>query len=138
MGELAFIVGPVGSGKTSLLTAILGEMVKLDGKYAVRQNRTIAYASQSPWIINGTLKENILFGRVFDSDWFWKVIDVCAMEHDLALLENKEDTMLGDRGVNLSGGQRARLALARAVYARADIYCMFYFSFSSLQYWMIR
>ncbi len=120
--ELAFIVGPVGSGKTSFANALLGEMTLISGKYAIQKDKRIAYVSQTPWIINGTVLENIIFGRNYDPVWFDEVIQACAMEHDLSLLPDKENTVLGERGVNLSGGQRARLTLARAVYAKADIY----------------
>ena len=120
--ELVFVVGPVGAGKTSFAYALLGEMSLVSGKYAMRDGKSVAYVSQTAWIINGTVLENILFGRAYDAAWFEQVIRACAMEHDLGLFPDREQTVLGERGVNLSGGQRARLTLARAVYSKADIY----------------
>ncbi|KAJ3127452.1 Multidrug resistance-associated protein 4 [Nowakowskiella sp. JEL0407] len=133
MGEVLGVCGQVGSGKSSLLHAVLGEMEKVSGNLAVRRQITeggstrkirIAFASQSPWIASGTIKDNILFGQPYDENWFKEVITACALDTDLALLPDRENTVLGERGVTLSGGQRARLSLARAVYFNADIYLL--------------
>ncbi|ORX94321.1 P-loop containing nucleoside triphosphate hydrolase protein [Basidiobolus meristosporus CBS 931.73] len=127
--ELLAVVGPVGSGKTSLCMAILKELhldrgtmnvsTKLDGKPI-----QIAYAAQSPWLFAGTVKENILFGAKFDPARFRKVVQVCQLERDFLILSNGEETLIGERGVTLSGGQKARVALARAVYQKADLYIL--------------
>ena len=122
-GQVLGVCGPVGAGKSSLLNGILGELDVTSGHVAVR-SKTIGYTSQSPWILSGTIKENILFGRAFEEPWFWKVIHACALDADLDQLPDHEETIVGERGVTLSGGQRARLALARALYYNADIYLL--------------
>ncbi|KEI41088.1 uncharacterized protein L969DRAFT_86336 [Mixia osmundae IAM 14324] len=118
-GELITIVGRVGSGKSSLLSAILGEMTRLDGKVKVRGK--VAYAAQQPWIMGGTVKTNITFGHRFEQDFYDQVLDACALREDLAILPDGDETEVGEKGISLSGGQKARLALARAVYSRPDI-----------------
>ncbi|KAJ3122663.1 Multidrug resistance-associated protein 4 [Physocladia obscura] len=125
IGSLVTIVGPVGSGKTSLLNAILGEMSPLNSttKIAVRSQK-IAYCTQTPYILSGTVRDNVTFGLAYDSARFVEVIKVCAMDRDLEMFSNGELTVIGERGVTLSGGQRARLALARAVYSDADLYLL--------------
>ncbi|KAJ3154317.1 Multidrug resistance-associated protein 4 [Geranomyces variabilis] len=120
-GEVIGIVGPVGAGKSSFLNALLGEMFPLPGTQIGLRSRKIAYATQAPWIITGTVRDNITFGLPYDAEWFQQVISACAMERDVSRFENGVDTVIGERGVTLSGGQRARLALARAVYFNADI-----------------
>jgi len=82
------------------------------------------YCAQTPWVFFGTFRENILFSSSYDELWYNKVIDVCCLRRDLALLPDSDMTVIGERGINLSGGQKARLALARAVYSRADIYVL--------------
>lgn len=119
-GELDCIVGKVGSGKSSIIQAILGDLYKLDGEVKVHGN--IAYASQVPWILNGTVRENILFGHKYDPEFYQLVLNACALSVDLKILPKGDKTEVGEKGISLSGGQKARLALARAVYARADIY----------------
>lgn len=131
-GQLVFIVGPVGSGKSSFANAILGEMIKVGGTYAVDKAKTIAYACQNPWILNATIRENILFGKTFDTEWYARVVECCALTHDLTLFDSGDSTFIGERGVNLSGGQKARLSLARAVYSQADIYCKHFYLSSIL------
>uniref|UniRef100_A0A1I7V7F0 Multidrug resistance-associated protein 1 n=1 Tax=Loa loa TaxID=7209 RepID=A0A1I7V7F0_LOALO len=118
-GELVAIVGKVGSGKSSLLSAILGEMDKLSGSMDVVGS--IAYAPQQPWIQNLSLMDNILFGTPFDRQRYETVLDSCALKPDLATLPAGDQTEIGEKGINLSGGQKHRVSLARAVYANSDI-----------------
>jgi len=120
-GTLHVIAGPTGSGKSSLLSAILGQMTHKKGKIATA-NKSIAYVSQEAWIQNKTIKENILFGQTLEPTMYRKVIQSCALEDDLWILPEGDDTMIGENGVNLSGGQKQRISLARAVYSNADIY----------------
>ncbi|TYJ52875.1 hypothetical protein B9479_006510 [Cryptococcus floricola] len=121
-GELLALVGRVGDGKSSLLGAILGEMTRSDGSVTVRGE--IAYFSQNSWILSATVKDNIVFGHRFDKGFYEQVLDACALRQDLAVLSEGDQTEVGEKGVSLSGGQKARICLARAVYARADIYLL--------------
>ncbi|XP_041989412.1 ABC transporter C family member 14-like [Salvia splendens] len=121
-GELSAIVGTVGSGKSSLLAAILGEMYKLSGK--VRVCGTTAYVAQTAWIQNGTIQENILFGLPMNGKKYKEAIRVCCLEKDLEIMEFGDQTEIGERGINLSGGQKQRIQLARAVYQDCDIYLL--------------
>ncbi|GAA5821197.1 hypothetical protein JCM3770_005247 [Rhodotorula araucariae] len=121
-GELIAVVGRVGDGKSSLLSAILGEMNKVDGQVTVRG--TVAYTAQQPWIMGGTVKSNITFGFRFEPEFYDLVLEACALKEDLKLLPQGDETEVGEKGISLSGGQKARVALARAVYARADIYLL--------------
>lgn len=121
-GELSCIVGRVGSGKSSFLQGILGDLYKVSGNVEVRG--TVAYASQQTWVLNATVKENIVFGYRYDSDFYEKTVKACALLDDFAQLPDGDETVVGERGISLSGGQKARVALARAVYARADIYLL--------------
>ncbi len=132
-GQLIAIIGSVGSGKSSLLSAILGEMYRRQGELILAQKRnlsgdamplSIAYYDQRAWIVNATLKENILFGKVNDDDWFEEVIYSACMEDDVDVLAGGVETEIGERGINLSGGQKARVSLARAVYSDADVYLL--------------
>ncbi|XP_038108731.1 multidrug resistance-associated protein 1 [Culex quinquefasciatus] len=118
--ELAAIVGTVGSGKSSILSAFLGEMDKLSGR--VNTVGTIAYVSQQAWIQNATLRDNILFGKPMDNKRYQKIIAACALKPDLEMLPGGDQTEIGEKGINLSGGQKQRVSLARAVYNDADIY----------------
>jgi len=122
-GELMAVVGKVGSGKSSLIHAILGEMYK-DVNSSVTVRGTVAYVSDSAWILNATIRENIVFGHRFDERFYAATLKACALEADLAILPEGDLCEVGERGVNLSGGQKKRLTLARAVYARADLYLL--------------
>ncbi|XP_070327616.1 ATP-binding cassette sub-family C member 4 isoform X2 [Odocoileus virginianus] len=121
-GELLAVVGPVGAGKSSLLSAVLGELPLNQGQVSVHGR--IAYVSQQPWVFSGTVRSNILFGKKYEKERYEKVIKACALKKDLQLLEDGDLTMIGDRGTTLSGGQKARVNLARAVYQDADIYLL--------------
>ncbi|XP_054556333.1 multidrug resistance-associated protein 1-like isoform X3 [Talpa occidentalis] len=121
-GALVAIVGQVGSGKSSVLSAILGEMEKLSG--VVHRKGSVAYVSQQAWIQNCILQENILFGSVMQKQFYERVLEACALLCDLEQLPNGDQTEIGERGVNISGGQKHRVSLARAVYSGADIYLL--------------
>ena len=121
-GELTCIVGRVGSGKSSLLQSIMGDLWKERGR--VRLHGTVAYVAQQPWIMNATVKENITFGYKYDSEFYEQTVHSCALLDDFAQLPDGDETVVGERGISLSGGQKARVALARAVYARADVYIL--------------
>lgn len=121
-GELIAIVGSVGCGKSSFINALLGEVRQLSGTTSV--NGQLAYFSQSPFIMNASVRDNILFGHIdehFNRALYERALDCCALRHDLELLPDGDATEIGEKGVTLSGGQKARVALARAVYHGADI-----------------
>ncbi|KAM9609982.1 ATP-binding cassette sub-family C member 4 isoform 6-T7 [Trichechus inunguis] len=120
--ELLAVVGPVGAGKSSLLSAVLGELPPSQGLVSVHGR--IAYVSQQPWVFSGTVRSNILYGKKYEKERYEKVIKACALKKDLQLLEDGDLTVIGDRGATLSGGQKARVNLARAVYQDADIYLL--------------
>uniref|UniRef100_A0A452UFP3 Multidrug resistance-associated protein 1-like n=1 Tax=Ursus maritimus TaxID=29073 RepID=A0A452UFP3_URSMA len=117
-GALVAVVGQVGSGKSSVLSAILGEMEKLTGVGSV------AYVAQQAWIQNCILQENVLFGSIMQKQFYERVLEACALLPDLEQLPNGDQTEIGERGVNISGGQKHRVSLARAVYSGADIYLL--------------
>jgi len=121
-GEVLAIIGSFGSGKSSIAQGILGEVEVLSGSIEVKGS--IAYVPQTPWIMHGTIRDNILFGKPFDHAWYLKVVRSCCLLPDLRQMKEYDLTYLSEGGINLSGGQRQRLALARAVYARADIYIL--------------
>lgn len=121
-GELVAVVGGVGCGKSSILSSILGETLQLGGSCEV--NGSVAYFSQVPFIVNSTVRENIIFGHdegSIDEAHYRRAIETCALLHDLELLPEGDETEIGEKGVTLSGGQKARIALARAVYHKADL-----------------
>uniref|UniRef100_A0A4X2LY92 ATP binding cassette subfamily C member 6 n=1 Tax=Vombatus ursinus TaxID=29139 RepID=A0A4X2LY92_VOMUR len=121
-GALVAIIGQVGSGKSSVLSAILGEMEKLKG--TVQRKGSVAYVSQQAWIQNSKLQENIVFGSVLQKQYYERVLEACALLPDLEQFPNGDQTEIGERGVNISGGQKQRVSLARAVYSGADIYLL--------------
>ncbi|KAF9120571.1 hypothetical protein BGW39_011263 [Mortierella sp. 14UC] len=118
-GQLVAIVGAVGSGKSSLLNALVGEMKKISG--SMSYGGTIGYCPQSAWIQNATVKDNILFGLPLDEARYARVIKDCALERDIQILPDGDQTEIGERGINLSGGQKQRVNIARAVYFDADV-----------------
>uniref|UniRef100_A0A182F1W1 Uncharacterized protein n=1 Tax=Anopheles albimanus TaxID=7167 RepID=A0A182F1W1_ANOAL len=118
--QIVAVVGTVGSGKSSLLSAFLGEMDKVSGR--VNTLGRIAYVSQQAWIQNATLKDNILFGKPFDERRYQRIIEACALKPDIEMLPGGDMTEIGEKGINLSGGQKQRVSLARAVYNDADVY----------------
>ncbi|XP_022166670.1 probable multidrug resistance-associated protein lethal(2)03659 isoform X2 [Myzus persicae] len=121
-GRLVAIIGPVGAGKSSLVQAILQELPLINGSISV--HGIVSYASQEPWLFAGSVKQNIIFGSPMDKDRYNKVIDVCALKTDLERFQYGDQTDVGERGLSLSGGQRARINLARAIYRQADIYLL--------------
>ncbi|EJU05282.1 hypothetical protein DACRYDRAFT_74445 [Dacryopinax primogenitus] len=121
-GELVSVVGRVGSGKSSLAAAVLGEMIKTEGTVVLRGS--VAFAPQQPWIMGGTVRENITFGHRYEHAFYQETIEACGLREDLAILSEGDLTAVGERGVSLSGGQKARISLARAVYSRADIFIL--------------
>ncbi|XP_010226865.1 PREDICTED: multidrug resistance-associated protein 1-like, partial [Tinamus guttatus] len=121
-GSLVAVVGQVGSGKSSFLSAVLGEMEKLEG--TVQRRGSVAYVSQQAWIQNATLQENILFGLNLNRPYYEQVLESCALLPDLEQLPSGDQTEIGERGVNISGGQKQRVSLARAVYSNADLYLL--------------
>uniref|UniRef100_A0A8C1FSZ7 ABC-type glutathione-S-conjugate transporter n=1 Tax=Cyprinus carpio carpio TaxID=630221 RepID=A0A8C1FSZ7_CYPCA len=121
-GSLVAVVGHVGSGKSSLLSAMLGEMEKKSGHVTV--SGSVAYVPQQAWIQNATLKDNILFGHERKDSWYQSVLEACALLPDLGILPARDATEIGEKGLNLSGGQKQRVSLARAVYRKADIYLL--------------
>lgn len=120
--ELLAVIGTVGSGKTSLLAALAGDMRKMSGKVKMASSR--AFCPQYAWIQNATVKENILFGKLYKSKWYRDVVDACALQPDLDILPAGDQTEIGERGITLSGGQKQRLNIARAIYFDADIVLM--------------
>ncbi|XP_046552046.1 multidrug resistance-associated protein 1-like [Haliotis rubra] len=121
-GKLVAVVGQVGAGKSSLISAMLGEMEKLAGSVTVKSS--VAYVPQEAWIQNATLRANITFGQVDSEKKYKQVIEACALTSDLEILPGKDMTEIGEKGINLSGGQKQRVSLARAVYSDADIYLL--------------
>nr|XP_055221299.1 multidrug resistance-associated protein 1 isoform X6 [Gorilla gorilla gorilla] len=119
-GALVAVVGQVGCGKSSLLSALLAEMDKVEGHVAIKGS--VAYVPQQAWIQNDSLQENILFGCQLEEPYYRSVIQACALLPDLEILPSGDRTEIGEKGMNLSGGQKQRVSLARAVYSNADIY----------------
>ncbi|KAI3550246.1 ABC transporter [Colletotrichum filicis] len=120
--ELVAVIGTVGSGKTSLLAALAGDMRKTSGEVVLGASR--AFCPQYAWIQNATVRDNILFGKDMDRAWYQEVINACALRPDLAMLPNGDLTEIGERGITISGGQKQRLNIARAIYFDSDIVLM--------------
>ncbi|KAM4634683.1 multidrug resistance-associated protein 1-like isoform 2-T2 [Polymixia lowei] len=121
-GSLVAVVGHVGSGKSSLLSAMLGETEKRSGHASVKGS--VAYVPQQAWIQNATLKDNIVFGQERKESWYHRVVEACALLPDLEILPAGDSTEIGEKGLNLSGGQKQRVSLARAVFRKADVYLL--------------
>ncbi|XP_009589885.1 putative ABC transporter C family member 15 [Nicotiana tomentosiformis] len=121
-GMKVAICGTVGSGKSSLLSCVLGEMPKLSGN--VKISGEVAYVPQSPWILTGNIKENILFGKTYESVKYDRTVEACALKKDFELFPAGDLTEIGERGINMSGGQKQRIQIARAAYQDADIYLL--------------
>ncbi|KAF3450335.1 hypothetical protein FNV43_RR06415 [Rhamnella rubrinervis] len=121
VGSLVAIVGITGEGKTSLVSAMLGEIPSVADASVVMRGM-VAYVPQISWIFNATVRDNILFGSAFEPGRYEKAIDVTALQHDLDLLPGGDLTEIGERGVNISGGQKQRVSMARAVYSNSDVY----------------
>uniref|UniRef100_A0A3P9BA01 Canalicular multispecific organic anion transporter 2 n=1 Tax=Maylandia zebra TaxID=106582 RepID=A0A3P9BA01_9CICH len=121
-GSLLAVVGHVGCGKSSLISALLGDMEKVEGEVSVRGS--VAYVPQQAWIQNATLRDNILFGNPYNEQKYNSVLEACALTPDLQVLPGGDMTEIGEKGINLSGGQRQRVSLARALYSDADVYLL--------------
>ncbi|KAF5281256.1 hypothetical protein FQA39_LY05142 [Lamprigera yunnana] len=121
-GSLTAIIGLVGSGKSSIINAILQEMLVVEGNIFIKGK--ISYASQDPWLFDESVKQNILFGNKLDRQRYMKVVKACALQRDFYQLQYSDETLVGERGSTLSGGQKSRVNLARAVYSEADIYLL--------------
>ncbi|XP_053685775.1 ATP-binding cassette sub-family C member 4-like [Sabethes cyaneus] len=121
-GQMWTIIGEVGSGKSSLLNLLMEELTPQEGNLSV--GGTISYCSQKPWVFEGTVRENIQFVEAFDELRYREVVRVCSLERDFQLWPNGDLTVVGERGVSLSGGQKARVNLARAIYRKADVYLL--------------
>ncbi|KAF2068549.1 hypothetical protein CYY_010126, partial [Polysphondylium violaceum] len=121
-GKLTVICGQVGSGKTSLVSALIGELYKVDGQ--VTRPNSISYTTQQAFLVNATLRENILFGKPYDKERYANVIYACSLNTDLVQLPGKDLTEIGDKGINLSGGQKQRISLARALYSDAECFIL--------------
>ncbi|KAK4235430.1 hypothetical protein C8A03DRAFT_36723 [Achaetomium macrosporum] len=134
IGKLNVITGPTGSGKTSMLMALLGEMTIMKGRVYLPGGRsredvrpdpetglaeTCAYVAQQAWLVNASIKDNILFSAPYDEQRYRDVIVACALERDLEILDNGDETLVGEKGITLSGGQKQRISLARAVYSNS-------------------
>ncbi|GJJ70301.1 ATP-binding cassette, subfamily C (CFTR/MRP), member 4 [Entomortierella parvispora] len=126
--DLLAVVGPVGCGKSSFCMALLQEMPLVSGSFVLAHQETqrvrMSYSAQSPWIFAGTIRSNILFGSQFDQARYDRVIKACELTRDLSLFPEGDDTIIGEKGVTLSGGQRARVSLARAAYRESDVYIL--------------
>ncbi|KAF9903354.1 Multidrug resistance-associated protein 1 [Linnemannia zychae] len=121
-GSLTAVVGRIGQGKSSLLSAMLGEMYTIQGHVSIHGR--VAYVPQHAWILNASVRDNILFGQPYDESRYQKILYSAGLEPDLAILPAGDQTEIGERGINLSGGQKQRVSLARAAYADADIYLL--------------
>ncbi|XP_043726353.1 ABC transporter C family member 3-like [Telopea speciosissima] len=121
-GMKVAICGSIGSGKSSLLSCILGEVPKVSGTIKLKGKK--AYVAQSPWIQSGKIVDNILFGKEMDKERYEMILEACSLKKDLELCAFGDQTIIGERGINLSGGQKQRIQIARALYHDADIYLL--------------
>eukprot|EP00042_Codosiga_hollandica_P051167 m.624142 g.624142 ORF g.624142 m.624142 type:complete len:1306 (+) comp58229_c0_seq3:123-4040(+) len=121
-GSSLGVFGPVGCGKTTLLLSLMNEVRPSKGR--ISNAGRCVYASQEPWIRACSFRENLLFGNEYEEEWYNEVVFACSLTNDLAELASGDATEIGERGITLSGGQKARLSLARAVYARCDVYLL--------------
>ena len=123
-GDLIGIVGPIGAGKTCLLNAILNnlDVIKNPVGNKIKINGSVAYVPQKAWILNDTVRNNIIFKRTFEPDRYNTILNICQLKPDLELFKSGDMTQVSDKGSNLSGGQKTRITIARAVYSDADIY----------------
>ncbi|KAG0042095.1 Multidrug resistance-associated protein 1, partial [Gryganskiella cystojenkinii] len=121
-GQIVAVVGRVGQGKSSLISSITGEMYKWHGR--VKTYGRVAIVPQQAWILNATLRDNVLFGKPYDSERYQRIIHACGLEPDIEMLPAGDMTEIGERGINLSGGQKQRVSLARSAYDDADIYLL--------------
>ncbi|XP_041459434.1 ATP-binding cassette sub-family C member 9-like isoform X1 [Lytechinus variegatus] len=120
-GKLTIIVGTVGSGKSSILQAVLGEMTTLQGRIQISKESKVAYGPQKAWLVNASLRENILFGESYDPIRYRKVVEACALSPDIDMLPAGDRTEIGEKGLNLSGGQKQRVSVARTMYSGRNI-----------------
>ena len=121
-GKLVAVVGNVGSGKSSFISALLGEMEKISGKVNISDDMKLAFVPQQAWIQNATVRDNIVFGSVYSEKKYQQVIEGCALKPDFAMLTAGDQTEIGEKGINLSGGQKQRVSIARACYSDADLF----------------
>jgi len=123
-GKVNLITGPTGSGKTTLLASLIGEL-HFEGPpgsfYHLPREGGVSYAAQESWCLSASIKENIIFGAPYDAARCRRVLHDCGLEPDLALFDDGDETEIGERGVTLSGGQKARVTLARAIYANTSV-----------------
>ncbi|CEM19582.1 unnamed protein product [Vitrella brassicaformis CCMP3155] len=123
-GSFVAVVGPVGSGKSSLLQALLGDVPLTGGSYGVRRETKMTYVPQTAWILNASVKDNILFGSEMDQCRYLRVLEACQLHSDLRQLPAGDRTMIGERGITMSGGQKQRISLARAVNSDRDVFLL--------------
>lgn len=121
-GDLCCLIGKVGTGKTAILRGLSDQMHIASGSVKIRGS--IAYCSQEPWLQYKSIRDNVLFGLQYEEDFYFKVLECCQLTTDIATLEEGDLTEIGEKGIRLSGGQKARVALARAIYSRADVYLL--------------
>ena len=121
-GRLTVVLGPTGSGKSTLLDSLIGALAVTRGRVAC--SRSVAYVPQQPWIMSATLRDNVVFFGAADAAAFERAVASSQLAADLALLADGAETEIGERGINLSGGQKARVSLARAVYASREVYLL--------------
>ncbi|KAG7388401.1 hypothetical protein PHYPSEUDO_012609 [Phytophthora pseudosyringae] len=123
-GELVVIHGQAGAGKTTLLTGFLGDVACVKGSVYLSPNCKVAYCSEQPWLQTLSIRDNVLFGYPYDEAKYYRVLDACCLLEDLESLPDGDETMIGPKGINLSGGQKSRIALARTLYFDADVYLL--------------